>query len=119
MPTNRAQPREFVSAPARPDACELCERQAAELTRHHLIPRTRHANRRTRRQFDRQELTHRILWVCRACHNHIHASITEKELERHYHSRERLLGHPDIARFVEWIREKPADFKPRSRSRRR
>lgn len=105
--------------PAQPEACELCERPASALTRHHLIPRTRHSNRRARRRFARHEMSHRILWVCRPCHNQIHAAISEKELERFYHTPERLLAHPVIARFVDWIRTKPADFKPRSAARRR
>lgn len=119
MPSSRQPDSGFLAPPLRPEACELCGRPSSELTRHHLIPRTRHSNRRTRRQFDRNELSHRILWVCRPCHSHIHASITEKDLERHYHTRERLLDHPEVERFVRWIREKPADFKPRSTSRRR
>ncbi len=98
--------------------CELCGRENLELTRHHLIPRTRHRNRRVRRRFGREELTRRILMVCRPCHGQIHALLSEKELADHFHSREALLAHPGIRRFVEWIRTRPADLKPRARRRR-
>lgn len=106
------------SPPPEPVQCELCGRCGCPLTRHHLIPRTRHRNRRTRRDFDRRDMTHRLLWVCRACHNHMHDVLTEKELERHYNTREQLLAHPDVARFVDWIGDKPPGFKPRSRAKR-
>jgi hypothetical protein len=86
------------------------------LTRHHLIPRTRHHNRKTRKRFDSEERTGRILMVCRPCHNQIHAILSEKELADHYNSREALIGHPQIQRFARWISAKPAGFKPKSRS---
>jgi len=119
MSDSQAKNSQLPASAGEPAACELCERPASQLTRHHLIPRTRHKNRRARRRFDRHDMNHRILRVCRPCHSQIHAALSEKELERHYHTRERLLAHPVIAGFVEWIKDKPADFKPRSASRRR
>ena len=101
------------------DTCELCGRQGVVLTRHHLVPRTRHRNKRVRRRFSRQELATRILMVCRPCHSQIHALLSEKALAEQFHSREALLAHPGIRRFVEWIRTRPADLKPRGRKRRR
>jgi len=44
--------------------CQLCGRQVGLLTRHHLIPRTRHANKRNKRDFERKEVKHRIAWLC-------------------------------------------------------
>lgn len=92
--------------------CELCGREVAALTRHHLIPRTRHSNKRNKRLFDRADVKHRIAWLCRPCHNHIHALFTEKMLEREFNTLESLATHPEVAHFVEWIRNKPAGFKP-------
>lgn len=106
------------SPPPEPPRCELCGRSAGPLTRHHLIPRTRHRNRRTRRTFDRRDMQCRLLWVCRACHNPIHDVLTEKALERHFNTRARLLTHPDVARFVRWIADKPPGFKPHRRTKR-
>lgn len=91
-----------------------------ELTRHHLIPRTRHGNRKTRNTFAREEMRTRILQVCRACHKQIHALFSEKELAERYHTREALLSHADMARFVAWVRSKAPTYVPGTqRSRRR
>ena len=92
--------------------CELCGREVSALTRHHLIPRTRHANKRNKREFDRAEVKKRIAWFCRPCHNHVHALFTEKILERELNTIEVLAAHPDVARFVKWIRNKPDGFRP-------
>ncbi len=99
--------------------CELCGRSGVLLTRHHLIPKTRHRNKRARRSFDRREMIGRVAYVCRPCHNHIHNLFTEKELERTYNSIETLRNNEELLRFVEWVQKKPAGFKPASRKLRR
>ena len=86
------------------------------LTRHHLIPRTRHRKKRNQRLFEREEVRTRILWICRPCHDHIHVVLSEKEMEADYRSREALLRHPAIRRFVAWIGAKPAGFVPAGRA---
>ena len=101
-----------------PHPCELCERSVDEVTRHHLIPRTRHANKRNKKLFDRQEVKHRTAWLCRPCHKQIHALISEKEMERDFNTLEALKAHPEIRRFLEWIRDKPPGLKVTVRSRR-
>jgi hypothetical protein len=95
-------------------ACELCGRTVAALTRHHLIPRARHANKRTRREFERDEVKRRLAWFCRPCHSHVHALFTEKTLERQFNQVAALAAHPEVAKFVAWIRTKPDGFKPAS-----
>jgi len=35
-------------------------------------------------------------------------------LEREYNTLESLATHPDVQRFLAWIRKKPADFRPTS-----
>ena len=89
------------------------------LTRHHLIPKTRHRNRRVQQQFTRQDMQTRILNVCQPCHHHIHHVVSEKELALHYNTLEKLLQHPDISQFIGWLANKPAGFKPRSAFKRR
>jgi hypothetical protein len=90
----------------------------AKLTRHHLIPRTRHKNKRNKRAFKRIEVRTRILMVCSPCQNQIHALFSEKELERTYNTRDALLAHPEVSRFVKWIAKKPdGTTVPVSRSR--
>lgn len=77
------------------------------VTKHHLIPRTRHKNKRNKKNFDRTEIHTRVLWLCSPCHKTVHAVLTEKELENEFNTRELLLAHPEIDKFVAWIRTKP------------
>ena len=92
--------------------CELCGRTVSQLTKHHLIPKARHANKRNKRDFERHEVKHRIAWFCRPCHNHVHALFTEKMLERDLNTLQLLVAHPDVAKFMAWIQTKPDGFKP-------
>lgn len=97
-----------------PAVCELCGRRVSARTRHHLIPRTRHPNKRNKREFDRKEVKQRIAWFCRPCHDHVHALFSEKTLERDLNTIKSLAVHPEVARFVTWIRNKPDHFRPLS-----
>ena len=90
-------------------SCALCEREVRELTRHHLIPRTRHKkikNKRNKKTLNRREL-HRTVDLCAPCHRHVHAAIPNKDLEREYNTLEALKAHPDVDKFVEWVKRKP------------
>lgn len=89
------------------DCCALCERMVSALTRHHLIPRTLHQRPRIRKMTSRDQRLAVIL-LCRPCHKQIHAVLSEVELARDYANREALAAHPEIARFVEWVRRQPA-----------
>ncbi len=91
---------------AKGGACELCGRVVQRLTRHHLVPRTRHKNKRNKKTFDRREI-HRTVGLCSPCHRHVHVSIANKDLEREYNTLEALKAHPDVERFVAWISKKP------------
>lgn len=91
--------------------CAICERDEM-LTKHHLIPRTRHKNRKNKRDFDRT-IVKRTVGICRMCHSQIHAVLSEKELEREWNSVEKLLTHPEIAKFAVWIAPKPTGFRCR------
>jgi len=97
--------------------CAICRRQAV-LTRHYLIPRTRHSNKRNKRVFDRQ-VVKRTVGICRPCHSQIHAVLTEKEIERDFNSIDALLAHPEVAKFAAWIARKPDGFKPQIDAQRR
>jgi hypothetical protein len=96
--------------------CELCGREVSELTRHHLIPQTRHKNKKNKKRFARSEVRSRIAWLCRPCHSNVHCSIGIKELERHYDQLETLAAHPAVACFTAWIRSKPPGFRPQFRN---
>ena len=91
---------------ARGGECGLCGRTVERLTRHHLVPRTRHKNKRNKKTFGRQEI-HRTVGLCPPCHRHIHTVLDNKELERDYNTIESLKSHPDIQKFVAWIGKKP------------
>lgn len=86
--------------------CELCRRPVGRLTRHHLIPRSRHRKKRARRTFTWEQMQ-RVALLCSACHHQIHKTFTEKDLEQEYNTIENLRTQPEIDRFVRWIEDKP------------
>ena len=86
--------------------CELCGRPVAHLTRHHLIPRSRHRKKRAKRTFTKEQMQ-QVAMVCPACHRQIHKTFTEKELEQEYNTIEALKIQPEIDKFVKWIESKP------------
>ncbi len=90
--------------------CELCLRAGVDITRHHLIPRMRHAKARVRKKFDRDE-RNQLALLCRPCHKFIHSVLSEKEMEERFHTVAALILHPEIARFVEWLATKPAGLR--------
>jgi 5-methylcytosine-specific restriction endonuclease McrA len=84
--------------------CPLCGRKlvtGSSVNQHHLVPRSRNGR-------DTIAL-HRI------CHAAIHAALSEKELERQYNTMERLREHPQLSRFIAWVRGKPPEFWVRTR----
>ena len=89
--------------------CELCGREAHRLERHHLIPRTTHRNKRNKKSFARKDVRGRILMLCSPCHKQLHATFAEKQLEYEYNTLAAIRAHPDIRKFVRWVRRRPAD----------
>lgn len=74
-------------------------------TAHHLIPRRCHRVKWFRLRFGKDELQ-RTVPLCRDCHRAVHRFIPDgKQLGREYSSLERLRAHPEIARFVTWVRK--------------
>lgn len=51
------------------------------------------------------------------CHRTIHAVFTNAELARDFATSDRLAAHPEIARFLAWIADKPPDFHAPTRRR--
>jgi hypothetical protein len=91
-----------------PVFCALCERPIPPAFRdaHHLIPKSRGG-------------VFTVL-MHRACHKQIHALLTETQLARHYATPHALRVHPEMAKFIHWIQDKPSDFNPPiKRSRRK
>ena len=52
------------------------------------------------------------------CHRTIHATLSNKELERGYATAEALRAHPEIARFIGWVSSKEPDFHAPTRRKR-
>lgn len=78
------------------DTCQLCLRPTtkAQRDKHHLIPKSRGGVETV--------ILHKL------CHQQIHALLTESQLERNFSTIEALRSHPEIAKFIEWVRNKPA-----------
>jgi hypothetical protein len=86
-------------------ACFLCGRPLGLRTEwHHPIPKSR-GGRET-------------VPVHPICHRAIHGALTNKELERSHSTTEALQGHPELARFIAWVRAKPPDFHAPTRRKR-
>ena len=86
--------------------CVLCGLEVKRTTKHHWIPRTRHKNKRNKREFSREEVK-KTSDFCRPCHGKIHSLFTEKELERSFNNLESLKEHPDIQKWLEWRKKHP------------
>lgn len=74
---------------------------ASQRDAHHLVPKSK-GGRDT-------------LFLHRLCHRQVHALFSETELARTYNTAEALLAHPEVARFVAWVKNKPDDFMERTR----
>lgn len=87
--------------------CGLCKREVSSTTKHHLVPRTRHRNKKNKKDFSRDDVRSRLVNLCRPCHKFLHVTFTEKKLERDFNTVERLLADPEVEKFVNWIKNKP------------
>ena len=83
--------------------CPLCARPipASQRDAHHLVPKSR-GGRET-------------AWLHRICHRQLHALFSEGELANRYNHVGALLAHPEVMRFVQWVKTKPDDFFERTR----
>jgi len=87
----------------KPNACELCGSTIDYLNFHHLIPRTLHSNKRFEKLYDKKYMQTHGIWICKAyCHPQIHEFITEKEMGMTYNTKELLLTHSEVKKYVEW-----------------
>jgi hypothetical protein len=84
--------------------CAICGRRlipGKSVNEHHLIPKT-------------YKGTETIL-IHIVCHTKIHSVLSEKELWQHYHTPERLQEHPEIAKFISWVKNKDPEFRDRNK----
>ena len=75
--------------------CQLCERDMAQLTAHHLIPR----QTVKRKQADAGP----TIDICSACHSQIHSFYSNLQLARELNSLEKLQSEPKMRKFLNWI----------------
>ncbi len=73
-------------------ACDLCERDVASLTRHHLVPK------------DEGGTGGETADLCGACHRQIHALYDNRTLAREMGSIPALRAAPEMRRFLRWVR---------------
>lgn len=80
--------------------CVICDREMPDDSfysdDHHLIPKSKRGKD--------------VVRIHRVCHNKIHSVWSEKELADYYNTPERIKTHPEIIKFVKWMRNKPIDF---------
>ena len=83
-------------------SCWLCERPLETLIQwHHTVPKVKKGKE--------------TVPVHPICHKTIHANFTNGELARFGADRARLIENDALAKFVNWIASKPADFDARVR----
>jgi hypothetical protein len=88
-----------------PAACPLCLRPNVNPSDHHLVPKSR-GGRVTET-------------ICRDCHTAIHATFTNKELEREYSTIEALMAHEELAALIKYIGRQRGKVRTRTNRRRR
>ena len=88
--------------------CQFCKRENISITNHHLIPRISHSKKKIRRM--NKDLNETVS-ACRLCHNHIHATYSEKELAEKYNKVSLLLSQEVISKFTNWVKDKPNDLR--------
>ena len=72
--------------------CELCRRESASYSKHHLVPRGRGG---------RHGPTAKL---CSTCHRQLHALFSEATLARELGTMEQILSNPQFARYLKWAR---------------
>ena len=88
-----------------PLTCWLCGRAfETRIQWHHLVPKSKKGRD--------------TVPVHPICHKAIHANFTNAQLMRFGEDRERLVQNEALAKFVDWVKEKPPDFHAPTRTRR-
>ena len=80
-----------------PETCWLCHRPLGrKVQQHHTVPKAKKGRE--------------TVPVHPICHRTIHAHFTNAELSRMGADRDKIAGHPEVAKFLRWIADKPPDF---------
>lgn len=82
--------------------CPICDRELIKgnsIDDHHFIPKSKGG-----KPSDKITL-HKV------CHQKLHATFTNKELEIDLNTPEKCREHPEIKKFIKWISKKHPEFK--------
>jgi len=85
--------------PEEANDCPLCGRELVQgptIDEHHLVPRSQGGKEKV--------LVHKV------CHQKIHQALKPRELARTYNTWEALRGHPEIDKFIQWVKKRPPEF---------
>jgi len=89
-------------------SCPICDRdlwKGPRIDRHHFMTKCK-GGRET-------EYVHKI------CHRKIHSLFTESELAKEYYDPEKVKAHPEIQKFISWVKKKEPDFYDRNKDHNR
>lgn len=80
------------------ELCQICDRELGDvlIEDHHLVPKTFKGKH--------------TIPIHRCCHQKIHATLSERELLQYYHTVDRIRDHPEMQKFIKWVRNKPPGF---------
>lgn len=87
--------------------CDLCKRNVNNLTKHHLIPKSRGGAKGD------------TIQLCLSCKDMVHILIDNKQLEREYNTLEKLLSNEKIIKYVKWIYKQKKEKIPLARKKRK
>lgn len=90
--------------------CATCGFET-ELTLHHLVPQSKAKSGKYKQIKD--DLSNH-LWICRSCHDQIHALYENNILRDVYNTFESLMAAPEFAKYISWKKKHP-DFKGHSK----
>jgi len=79
--------------------CELCQREVGQFTHHHLIPKSR------------DKKSKELVVLCKACHGMIHRIFDNKELETEYFNLNTIRDHPEVHKYLLWVRKQDPNKK--------
>ena len=78
--------------------CATCGIQA-ELTLHHLVPQSK-CNTGKYRKIKDDPNNH--IFICRSCHDQIHALYNNNELRDLYNTLDKLINAVEFAKYIKW-----------------
>lgn len=79
--------------------CPICGREMVagpSVNEHHWVPKAEGGAEKA--------------FLHKVCHRFIHEIFSEPELAAAYATPEALRAHPDVAKFITWVRKKPPEF---------